>query len=295
VTTPRITDRSAALGSLASLQASASRLSALQSKLSSGRQITKPSDDPVGTERALALRGELKRTSQYSANAASGIGWLSQVDSTMTSVMNQMQNVRTLMLQGMSTGTADTTSNNAIADNIDQLRSSMLSLANTTYEGQPLFGGTTSGSAAFDTSGAYIGDTGSVTRQVGANDNVAINQTGTAVFGANGSNLFDLLSTVANDLRTNPAGMQADLGNVDTAMGTLSAQQGVAGATYQRISTVQNNIQNASLQITTSLSSIQDADVADMAIQISSANVAYQAALQTTASIRQTSLLDYLK
>jgi flagellar hook-associated protein 3 FlgL len=295
VTTPRITDRSSALGSLAGLQASANRLSALQSKLSSGRQITKPSDDPVGTERALALRGELKRTSQYAASATSGLGWLSQVDSTMTSVMNQMQNVRTLMLQGMNVGTSDAASENAIADNIDQLRSSMLSLANTTYEGQPIFGGTTAGSVAFNAAGAYVGDSGAVTRQVGSNDNVAINQTGTAVFGANGSNLFDLLSTVSNDLRTNPAGLTSDLANVDTAMSTLSAQQGMAGATYQRINTVQTSITNSSLQITTSLSSIQDADVGDMAIQISSANVAYQAALQTTASIRQTSLLDYLK
>ena len=295
MTTPRITDRSAALGSLAGLQASASRLSALQSKLSSGRQITKPSDDPVGTERALALRGDLKRTNQYSANASSGLGWLSQVDGTMTSIMNQLQKVRTLTLQGMNTGTGDAASANAIADNIDQLRSSMLALANTSYEGRPIFGGTTAGSTAFDSSGAYVGDSGSVTRQLGANDSVTINQIGTAVFGPNGNNLFTQLSTLSNDLRTNPAGLSTDLGTLDASMSTLSAQQGMAGATYQRISTAQNNIQSTSVQITTSLSGIQDADVANMAIQISSANVAYQAALQTTASIRQTSLLDYLR
>jgi flagellar hook-associated protein 3 FlgL len=294
VTTPRITERSAALGSLAGLQSSASRLAALQSQLSSGRQITKPSDDPVGTERALALRGDLKRANQYAANASSGLGWLSQVDGTMTGIMNQMQNVRTLVLQGLNTGTNDATSTAAIADNVDQLRSSMLSLANTTFEGRPIFGGTTTGSVAFDSSGAYIGDANAVTRQVGANDDVQINQTGSTVFGANGSNLFDLLSTVSSDLRSNPSGLQGDLSQIDTAMSTLSAQQGTAGATYQRINTVQNNIQTTSLQVTTELSSLQDADVATMAIQISSANLAYQAALQTTASIRQTSLLDYL-
>jgi flagellar hook-associated protein 3 FlgL len=295
VTTPRITDRTAALGSLASLQASAGRLAALQNQLSSGRQITKPSDDPVGTERALALRGDLKRTNQYSANASSGLGWLSQVDGTMTSIMNQLQKVRSLTLQGLNTGTNDAASNAAIADNIDQLRSSMLSLANTTSEGRPIFGGTTAGSVAFDSSGAYVGDAGSVTRQVGTNDNVTINQVGTSVFGPNGANLFDQLTTLSNDLRSNPAGLTGDLSNLDTAMSRLSAQQGTAGATYQRIDTVQNNMQNTTLQIKTSLSNLQDADVAEMAIAVSSANVAYQAALQTTASIRQTSLLDYLR
>ncbi len=36
--------------------------------------------------------------------------------------------------------------------------------------------------------------TGSVTRTVGDNDTVQVNQTGPTVFGSNGSNLFDVLS-----------------------------------------------------------------------------------------------------
>ncbi len=78
-------------------------------------------------------------------------------------------------------------------------------------------------------------------------------------------------------------------------MTTLSTQQAQAGATYQRIQTVQTTPATPRCRSTTQLSSIQDVDVADMAVQVSSANIAYQAALQTTASIRQTSLLDYLK
>jgi flagellar hook-associated protein 3 FlgL len=295
VTTPRVTERNAALGSLAGLQSAASRLTALQSQLSSGRKITKPSDDPVGTVSALALRGELQRANQYQANAQSGLDWLTEVDSTLTSVQNQAQHVRTLVLHGANTGTNDASSLNALADNVDQFRQSMLSLANTTYEGRPIFGGTTAGTTAFDSTGTYVGDTGSVSRTVSANDNVQINQTGTAVFGANGSNLFDVLSTISSDLRTNPANLSADLGTLDTAMNTLSAQQGQAGAMYQRIQTMQTNASGDSLQLTSQLSSVQDVDIADMAIQVSSANLAYQASLQTTANIRQTSLLDYLK
>jgi flagellar hook-associated protein 3 FlgL len=64
---------------------------------------------------------------------------------------------------------------------------------------------------------------------------------------------------------------------------------------YQRIETTQSIASKTSLQLTTDLSGLQDVDVADMAIQVSSANLTYQAALQTTANIRQTSLLDYLR
>jgi flagellar hook-associated protein 3 FlgL len=47
--------------------------------------------------------------------------------------------------------------------------------------------------------------------------------------------------------------------------------------------------------LTTQLSGIEDIDLADMAIKVTTANTTYQAALQTTASIRQLSLLDFLK
>jgi flagellar hook-associated protein 3 FlgL len=295
VTTPRVTERTSALGSLAGLQSTASRLSALQTQLSSGRKITKPSDDPVGTVAALALRGELQRSNQYQANAQSGLGWLTEVDSTLSSIQTQTQSVRTLVVQGANTGANDAASLNALADNVDQLRQSMLSLANTTYEGRPIFGGTVSGTTAFDASGNYVGDSGTISRTVGANDDVQINQVGTDVFGANGSNLFDLLSTVSTDLRSNPTNLSGDLGQLDTAMSTLSAQQGQAGAVYNRIQTMQTNASSDALQTTSQLSSLQDVDIADMAIQVSSANLAYQASLQTTANIRQTSLLDYLK
>jgi flagellar hook-associated protein 3 FlgL len=42
------------------------------------------------------------------------------------------------------------------------------------------------------------------------------------------------------------------------------------------------------------LSELQDIDLADMAVRVSAANVNYQAALQTTANVRQLSLLNFL-
>ncbi len=47
----RVTVGSASPGSLAGLRSTASRLAGLQSQLSSGRQITRPSDSPSGTSR----------------------------------------------------------------------------------------------------------------------------------------------------------------------------------------------------------------------------------------------------
>ena len=293
--TLRITERTSALPSPAGLQSNAARLSALQRQLSSGRNITKPSDDPVGTVTALALRGELKRATQYHAGAQSGLGWLSQVDTTLSSLQTQARHVRMLVLRGADTGASDADARSAIADNVDRLRASMLALANTTYEGRPIFGGTTAGSLAFDGTGAYVGDQGAISRTVGPDNDVQINQTGTQIFGANGSNLFDLLSTISADLRTDPSALSGDLGGLDTAVASLRTQQGHAGAIDQRIQNAQTIASDDTLRLSTQLSGIQDVDVADLAIEVSSANLAYQESLQTTADIRQTYLLDYLR
>jgi flagellar hook-associated protein 3 FlgL len=295
----RVTEGSSISGSLAGLQSSAARLAALQSQLSSGRKITQPSDDPAGTVSALEARSQLAQVNQYSANGTDGLGWLSEVDATMTSVMNALQSARNTTLQGLNSGSNDATADAALAQQMDALQSTVLGLANTSYQGRPLFGGTTTGTDAFDSTGAYIGDNNTITRTIGNNDTVPVTTVGTNVFGSGATSLFTIMSKISSDLTsgapTQQADLQTDLTNLSAAMNTVSVQQAFAGANYDRIQTVQKTQSATALQLTTQLSGLQDVDVADMAVQISSANIAYQAALQTTANIRQTSLLDYLK
>jgi flagellar hook-associated protein 3 FlgL len=291
----RVTQGSTSRGALLGLQASAGRLSALQQQLSSGRQITKPSDSPTGTVSALQLRSQLKQITQYQANATDALGWLTTVDSAYNSISRQLQQVRTMVVQGMNTGTGSVTSNEALAQQVDQARASLLSLANSSYLGRPVFGGTTAGTVAFDATGNYVGDTGTVSRTVGVNTTVDLNTPGTTAFGPNGGNLFDLLSTISNDLRTNPSSLGADLSALDTRQQAITNDQSLAGAKYQRIQGVQTTSNTNTIELKSQLSELQDIDLADMAVQVSSANAAYQAALATTAKVSQISLLDFLR
>lgn len=292
----RITERTTARSTLAGLQANAQRVAAVQAQLSSGRQITKPSDSPTGTATALQLRGELQRTGQYQSSATDAVGWLNTVDSTMSSITTQVQQVRTLVLQGLNSGSASSTSNEALAQQVDQARASLLSLSNATYLGRPVFGGTTAGSVAYNaTTGGYVGDTGTVSRTVAPNTAVQINQTGTDVFGADGSNLFDLLGGIADRLRTDPAALSQDLGSLDAAQSKLSGQQALAGARSARVQDSQTTALSTTIQLKSQLSELQDIDLASTVVEMATANTAYQAALATTAKIRQISLMDYLR
>lgn len=291
----RVTEGSAAYNSLLGLQSTASRLSDLQSQLSSGRQITKPSDNPTGTATALGLRAELKRLNQYQNNATDAIGWLTTTDTTLSSAVTQLQTVRTLVLQGLNTGSSSASSNEALAQQVDQIRTSLIGLSNASYLGRPIFGGTTATTSAFDGTGKYVGDAGTVTRTVGPNTSLTINAVGTDVFGPNGASVFDVLTGISASLRGNPANLTSDLAKLDAATTRISSQQGLAGSIYQRVQNSQNLVSSSTLDLKSQLSDIEDVDVADLAIKVSSADAAYQAALATTAKIRQVSLLDFLR
>jgi flagellar hook-associated protein 3 FlgL len=183
----------------------------------------------------------------------------------------------------------------ALADQVDAIRNSLIKVANTTYNGRPIFGGTTSGTAAYDNSGNYVGDTGAVSRTVGEKVTVQINQTGPQAFGSGPSDLFTLLSDISTNLRTNPSALSANLTALDGALSTISSAQAGEGAAYRQVQNAQAVSTGVATNLASQLSDIQDIDLAEMAVQVTSANVTYQAALQTTANVRQLSLLEFLR
>jgi flagellar hook-associated protein 3 FlgL len=311
--TIRVTVGSASAGALAGLQTASARYADLQQQLSTGNLINRPSDDPAGTVRALELRGDLKRNAQYARSQADATGWLSVADTAYGQMTDLVQKVRTLTVQASNTGASTGASATAIANEIVSIRDAIVKLANTSYNGQPVFGGTTiygqpgGPTGPFELSDptdptspiVYRGDDGTVHRTIGDQNKVQINQTGTAALGANGSNLFDLLDALVTNLNTNgtpsDVGMPDPLGQVDAALNTLTSARAQSGAALARVEAAQTTAATDKISIKTNLSQIQDIDLAEVAIQVNTAQVVYQAALQTTANVRQLSLLNYLK
>src|SRR5207248_365309 len=171
-------------------------------------QINRPSDSPTGTIQAMQFRADIREQEQYARNAQDGLGWLGTIDSTLGDMVTQVQRVRDLTLQGNSAGTASTPQARAsLAVEIDNIRQSLLAGANTTYLGRPVFGGTTPGSTAYDANANYVGDTGSVNRTVGPGVSVQVDASGPSAFGSGTNQLFVVLATISNDLRTNPGAL----------------------------------------------------------------------------------------
>lgn len=295
----RVTQSAVTATMLAGLFSNRAALDGYQVQLSSGRRIAKPSDDPVGTDQAMQYRSALARANQYARNGNDGLAWLGTADSALQSGVAILQRLNVLTVQAANTGVAGATSRTAIAMEVQALKAQMLGVANTTYLNRPIFGGTTSGSAAYtqDAAGvvSYVGDAGTVMRTVGPNANVQVNVNATDAFGPTGSDVFATFDTVLDDLKNNPQNLSSDLNLVAASLDRMTNAQSIEGAAYNRITAMVNLAGTHADALTDNLSQVEDVDVAKAYTELSMQQVSYQASLSAMAKVLQLSLTDFLR
>lgn len=293
VTQSMLTDRS-----MSRLQGSLSRLAEIQEHLSTGRVLNRASDDPADAATAMRLRSAIGAQQQHVRNADDGAARLATLDSTLGTATDLVRRARELAQQGIS-GAAGPQAREALAAEVDQLRASLLSTANTTYLDRPVLGGTTIGATAFAEAAGVVtfaGDTGSVRRTVGDGVVVDVAVPGPAVFGADGDNTFDHLTALSAALRAGDVtGMEAGLTSLAADGERIVAARADVGTRALRIEQAAARAADAELSLTSSLAEIENADLPRTLVDLKMQEVAYQASLAATARVLQPSLLDFLR
>jgi flagellar hook-associated protein 3 FlgL len=298
MTVNRVTQSMMTERSLGNLQGSLTRLAGIQERLSTGRVINRPSDDPASAATAMRLRVGLAEQQQYARNAEDGLGWLNTIDSSLQGAGDQLRRARDLALQGVN-GTTSAAGREALAAEVDQIRSGLLATANTTYLGRPVFGGTTAGTVAFGaTAGVatYAGDGNPVNRTVADGVAVDVQLDGRQAFGPDGDNVFDHLTALAAALRSgDPAatGAAADVLTGDSARVTTALAE--VGTRTSRVELAAARAKDAEVGLANSLAEIENTDLPQAMVELQMQEVAYQAALAATARVLQPSLLDFLR
>lgn len=306
---PRITQRLMTEQSLTAMQAGLGRVAHTQEQLTTGRVINRPSDSPSGTNSAMQFREQITQNAQYIRNAGDGVARLGTADSVLTSMMDSVRRARDLTLQGASTGAMGQQAREALAMEVDQLRDGLLSQANTTHLGMPLFGGTTLGKVAYTKDGAGVvsyegadpaaGDPSKVFRRIGADDNVRVDIAGPEVFGLDGDpsdpDLFAILATISDKLVNDPGTLGVEIEALDTAMSRMTTALAEVGSRFNRLEAGMRINRDAELRLQDSLSQVENVDMARAMVDLQMNEVAYQASLGATARVLQPSLLDFLR
>jgi len=297
----RITTQMTASMTLNDLQQSLNRLDTTQQQLSSGKKLNQPSDDPYGTSQAMSLNGQLSSLNDYTNNITDGTAWTQQATTSLGDIDSMVQRVRELVVQA-SNGTYTQSDLNASASEVNQLIDAIKQEANASYNGQYIFSGTSTGTAPYQTGSTdtYQGGTGSVDRLIGPNTTLSINTNISSLLGngqASGDGgLLDTLRTIASDMQAGNTGAigGADLKNLDSNFGSLTQMEANMGAITNRLTLASTRIEQLQNSDTAALSNVQDADMATVAINFSTEQAAYSAALKAGANIVQSSLLDFL-
>ncbi len=302
--------------SMTSIQASKSRLSQLTSQASSGLAVTKPSDDPGATASIMSVLSQQSANAQYGTNIADGLGWLSTTDSALTSAQALVQQASDLAVQAANSGTSSATSRAAIATQLSSIRDQLLSTANTTYLGRPVFAGTSDTGSAFSSTTAagvttvsYDGTAGAaVTRRVGSGSTgtIAVSADGAAAFGTGTDSVFAKIQNVITALQssdydtdTSATGPQATItggiGDLRSALSSMTDVHSTVGVNYSRLETAKTQNASAATSLETQRSGLQDADYASTILDLKTQELTYQTALQVTAQVIQPTLMSFLQ
>lgn len=299
----RITNKMIKMSSLNSLTANLKRLNDLQEKLSSGKNVVRPSDNPVLTTRAMDLTRSLKEMEQYTRNVEDSISWLNLTDSALNDLTAIFHRVRELATRGASESVPEY-SRKAIAMEVDQLIDQVIAIGNTTYGGRYIFAGykTVGSEKPFVRGKPHNGDGGLIKREISPGVEIAVNVTGKEVFTDSG--IFDetnIGAGVLNDLKvaletgdTDTISQQI-LGRLDQALDKVLEVRARVGARVNRLELMKNRWVEGKINYTQLLSEFQDIDVAEVVTQLKTEENVYQTALAAIARTIQPSLINYLQ
>ncbi len=166
------------------MQRSLSRFLKLQTSMSSGRRINKPSDDPIGIQRDLGYRTELAKNTQYRANIEQAQSWMQSYDSILGDSKDLVSSAKEIAV-AMANGVYDDVTRAGSATEVDSIFDRLMQLSNGELEGRYIFSGhrTTDKSLSASATGVvYRGDQGKIDYQIESSARMTVNLTGSYVF-----------------------------------------------------------------------------------------------------------------
>lgn len=311
----RITNGMQANTMLRSLQGSNERSMKLQEQLSTGRRISRPSDDPVAVSRSLKLNRDLCENSQYTKNVQDAMSFLDATDIALGGVGDILQRLNEIAVNG-SNDTLPPESKNALAEEVSELLGQLVQLGNTSFGGTYIFAGekvTTQPYAAVGNpamSVTYLATEPAGSGLLKINYEIApgvtdsVNHTGREIFGdetivppaTTGSSIFDRVIELREALRADDF---ARIQNVEAQLatdldGVLNCRS-VVGAKYNKMELSLNRLQDAHVNVNQQIADNDDTDIAYATMQLKLEENVYKSALAVGARVIQPSLVDFLR
>jgi flagellar hook-associated protein 3 FlgL len=292
---------------LASINSLQDRLNAAQLQLSSGLRVNKASDAPQQVGDIFQARADLSHATQIDQNLGIVKAQVDAADSALQQAVQLLDQAGTIGVQG--SGSTASGQLGTLANQVQGLISQLVSISRTTVDGVYIFSGDQGASPAYqvDTASPNGVDrliktqaTAQASDPTGITFQVA--KTAQDLFDKRDSsdaftpqNAFAALKNLQTALQSgNTAAISSAIDGVHTASAYLNQQLGFYGEAKNRIDSAISLAKKFEVQDQTKLSSLQDADIPTVAIQMTQENTALSAAMSARAKRPNSSLFDYL-
>jgi flagellar hook-associated protein 3 FlgL len=281
-----------------------SEQSRLQSQIASGKRILTPSDEPLGASRSIDIANSQAMNNQYTKNRDIANTNLTDLDTSLGSITEQLVSDKTILVGSAGTLTANQRS--VLAINLTSSLNALIGLANTQdASGNYLYSGYQTKTKPFTataTGATYNGDSNQQYLQVDGQRQMVVNAPGDSVFQANGNDVFSTYSNliaVLNDPTANSAAVSAAvttaLSGIQTATDTVAISRSAVGTKMNELDALNNVGESRNLEYTQALSSLQDLDYAQALSDVSQKQTILDAAQKSFVKITSLSLFDYVK
>jgi flagellar hook-associated protein 3 FlgL len=274
------------VGSLDQVQSTQQRLTA---ELSSGVRVSSLSQDPVAAGENVQLLSQIQQDDSFTQSSSLVQGQLNVADSVLGSVVSQLTSAISLAT-GASNGTMNANNLKTISAQIDGIRSEVLSLANTSYQGQYIFAGSQTSSTPFVMSTAtspattvYTGDQNVNSIQTPNGQSIQLNVPGDQIFAGSGvNNVFAALNNLVADFAsgTSSSTAVADTQALNSALNYVSQQRVVIDNSLSRLTAASDAVNSEKTQLAVTQTNLMQADVASVATHLSLAET-QQTALES--------------
>jgi flagellar hook-associated protein 3 FlgL len=283
------------------LQRLTTRQSQLQTQVSTGQRITDPSDDPAAMGRVLELQAEQQQLQQFSQNNGRAV----EISEASYSAIDELKKIsdRAGELSTLGAGVTSPDAYQAYTTELNQLIEQGMQVVNTQFNNEHLFGGTKTDAPPFAaardangniTSVSYNGAATAASFRTAEGTQISPFTDGTTngKFAAFLNNLISLRDALQNG---SASGVQATQGALHNSEDDLLTTISGIGATQTRLEADSADSQARFAELQKLTSAETDIDLPQTVVKLTQSQTAYQAALESSAKMMQTSLLDYIR
>jgi len=286
-----------------------------QTVLSTGREVSRGSDDPVRAQKALIIRSSMARRDQYMDNLQHGMSRLSMAEATLMSMEDQLNEAHALAIK-ISNDASVPEERTAVAQSIDALLEQLVNEANSRQDGGYVFGGFNTEQQPFEVvrdpdtneiisvvpQADYMN--GVITVKADDDLEIQINMNGNDMFQVgNPGDTDDMFQTLINlrdalrieDLGNSGEIIEQSIGELESAQTRVQTALTDLGGRYNRLQSIEQSHLSLEFREEEDLSKAEDGELTEWITRFELLTIALQQAMAVGTQVLNSSIVNFIR